>query len=84
MTSVVCVAELVGNPVATKIVDTARKKEDIIEFHNSPQYVAVGLYKKSGSLAMTEGQLIHRSRKNFCLQILQKVNPFYKDFCSSL
>ena len=35
-------------------------------------YVAVGLNKKSGSLAMTEGQLI--SQGNF--GVSKKVNPF--------
>ena len=58
-------AELHGDPVETNIVDTTkekRKKELIKNWlrivHHSHQYVAVCLNKKSGSLAMTKGQLI--------------------------
>ena len=75
MTLVVCVAEFLGRPVETNIVDTAKKgreNEIFKNVHNSHQYVAVGLNKKSGSLAMTEGQLI--SQGNF--GVSKKVNPF--------
>ena len=52
MTSVVCVAEFLGRPVETNIVVTAKKgreNEIFKNVHNSHQYVAVGLNKKSGS-----------------------------------
>ena len=68
MTSVF-VAEFLGAPVETNIVDTAKGRENEMKIEcNSHQYVAVGLDKKSGS--SNDKRSVNLRGKFWCLPFL--------------